>query len=95
MEDILFLACLLVVLIMNSNGTINIFPRSNTDNFSHKPNSEESEEYTNTILANRGKFASMNTAKAQMPWLDAITYEDIRKLISKDQFDKKHVSSLF
>ena len=63
-----------------------------------KPNDEQINKYTTTILKHKNLFTRGNhysTAKRYMPWLDAVLYEDLRNLSNKNNFTINHIKSIF
>ncbi len=62
--------------------------------FTNKPTKIEADLYTQQIIRNKNVFdTNLYEAKEKMPWIDAITYEDIRKLIRENNFNNKTILS--
>lgn len=54
--------------------------------FDARPNPEQIEEFTKQIQKNSHVIGkSLDNAKAKMPWMDAVTYEDLRHLANKGE----------
>jgi hypothetical protein len=57
--------------------------------FNARPNQQEIEEFAEQVKQNSGIIGkSLDTAKGKMPWMDAVTYEDLRHLANKGQLTK-------
>jgi hypothetical protein len=65
------------------------------DNFINKPTEKERIEYAKQIMNNKYTFEeNFYAAKNKMEWIDAITYEDVRKLIRENNFDENSIISI-
>lgn len=57
--------------------------------FNAKPTAKEVEMYTQQVEKHSGLIGkSLDSAKAKMPWMDAVTYEDLRHLADKGKLTK-------
>lgn len=90
-SDVLFL---IVILCIISYIYYNYSDRIR-DNFTDKPTEKERIEYAKQIMNNKHTFQeNFYTAKNKMEWMDAITYEDVRKLIRENNFNEKSIISI-
>jgi len=62
-----------------------------------KPSSDQIEDFTNKILQNKHVFVggSLNSARSAMPWVDAVIYEDVRRLVRNGSFTAAGIRGLF
>lgn len=69
---------------------------SNKDFLVARPNSNKREGMVKNIMAHKVLFekSDLNTAKYKMPWLDAITYEEVRSLILSNKFNAENIRRL-
>lgn len=58
-----------------------------------KPTGVEKEYMASDIINNKNLFISNNMSEVRqiLPWMDAITYEDVRKLIRHNDFNTASV----
>lgn len=63
----------------------------NTDGFESKPDAIHAEQMATSMLVNKDKFRTLRSAREYMPWIDAITYEDARRLIREGNFTKQNI----
>jgi hypothetical protein len=69
---------------------------SNCEGFGRKPTEMEINDKINQMLTYRETFdQSMYSARAKMPWMDAIIYEEGRMRLMNDQFDYKSLRNIF
>ena len=65
------------------------------DQFASRPTETQKQKFADDILANPVEFQSnMYAVKRKMPWIDAITYEDTRKLIRENNFNKDSILNI-
>lgn len=82
---------LLVVLLV----LVYCYKKSDRSAFTNKPSELDKQNYTNQILAHKQVFISdFYAVRKIMPWIDAITYEDVRNLIIQNNFNKKSILSV-
>lgn len=85
-NDILLIVCCIAVVYLVWSKCINT-----TDGFDNKPNAEQMESMSQTMLTHNDKFDRLDKARKYMPWIDAITFEDSRKLIRDGNFTKQNI----
>jgi hypothetical protein len=82
---------LLVVLLV----LVYCYKKSDRSAFTNKPSELDKQNYANQILSHKQVFSSdFYAAREIMQWIDAITYEDVRSLIIRNNFNKKSVLSV-
>ena len=85
----IFLSLILVLLLI-------IFINCSRESFESKPTEKQMKIFGEQIIDNKKLFnKSFYDTRGEMPWIDAITYEDVRSLISKNKFNKDNVKLLF
>jgi hypothetical protein len=86
---IALICCILVLLFLLMNC------KNKKDGFDSKPSELQKQKFTDEIIKNRSDFVSdMYSAREKMPWLDAITYEDVRNLIRENNFNKESILNI-
>lgn len=87
-NNTLSVACLLLLVLLY------IKCNDRKEFFETKPNSHDADKMSDIMLLNKDKFRKMTLAKKIMPWLDAITYEDSRRLIREGNFTKRNILTI-
>lgn len=89
--DILILIAIVAILLYLYYNTL----EESRAYFTGKPTASEKIIYVKQIVSNKLIFdEDLYTAKSIMPWIDAITYEDIRKLIRENNFNEETILSV-
>ncbi len=85
-NNVLTALCLFLVSLLFLKWNLN-----RSESFAAKPTAVEAEYMAETMSANKDKFQKLSDAKEHMPWLDAITFEDSRRLLSDGSFTKQNI----
>ena len=86
MSDTLFIVLLIVVVWLCCKKT---------EHFTGRLNEKQLNEYTELMLQNKSAVLdSMNACRKEMPWIDAVTYEDARALIREGKFNRENIRSI-
>ena len=64
------------------------------EGFDSKPSREQALRMAEQMSAHKDKFDSLDGARRHMPWIDAITYEDGRRLIRDGNFNKQNILNI-
>jgi hypothetical protein len=57
-----------------------------------KPNRQEQEKRANELVSNiKHVKDGLTNAKQVMPWIDPVTYEDVRKLLRQNNYNKSTI----
>lgn len=60
-----------------------------------KPNKQEQEKRANELILHSSSIKDgLTNAKQAMPWIDPITYEDARKLLRQDNYNKTSIMQI-
>lgn len=86
MLDNEILSIVLVVLLL-----MLLYKPKNTDGFDSKPERHQAEHMASQMMDNRERFRSLDNVRRTMPWMDAVTYEDSRRLILGGNFTKQNI----
>lgn len=87
-NNVLSVACVLLLVLLWLKCS------KNTDGFESKPNRAQADHMAEVMLSNQDKFRTLESAKEFMPWIDAITYEDCRRLIREGNFTKQNILTI-
>ncbi len=69
--------------------------KCNREGLVNKPNPIERENMVTQILNSKRVFGqSLNSARSELPWIDAVVYEDVRELISDNKFNKDQLNNI-
>lgn len=72
------------------------YENSRKESLVSKPSNDERDRMSREVMSNRQLFTNkhvMQDARLYMPWMDAITYEDLRKLIRDKKFTLKNIET--
>lgn len=65
------------------------------ESFESKPSPDQVEQFASEVERHKHLFdRGLYEARSAMPWIDAITYEDIRKLKINGDLNKENVSRI-
>lgn len=84
-NNVLAVGCMLLVMLLYIKCS------SNMDGFESKPTPEQANKMAEQMSSNKDKFNSLDRVRRHMPWMDAITYEDSRRLIQNGNFNKQNI----
>jgi hypothetical protein len=87
-NNVLAVACLLLLSLLWLKCS------KNTDGFESKPSQMQADHMADVMLSNKDEFRTLESAKKFMPWIDAITYEDCRRLIREGNFTKQNILTI-
>lgn len=62
-----------------------------TDGFESKPSAVVAEQMATQMMSSKNKFRDLEKLRQSLPWMDAITYEDGRRLIREGNFTKQNI----
>jgi len=86
--------CLIIILII----LIVVRLLSSREGLTNKPNEKERQQMVESVLQNKNLFGNtsdMLTTRNVLPWMDAISYEDLRKLYRHEKFTKSNINNIF
>lgn len=73
-----------------------IFANKKCENFQSKPNATEIQKYKSDIMSNKELFQNQTLRDVQkkLPWIDPITFEDVRHLANNNNFHHNTVEEI-
>lgn len=68
-----------------------------TESLTTRPNNEEKNGMISEVMKHADLFrnaGNLELARNEMPWMDAIVYEDLRRLMSRNKFNKSDIANV-
>lgn len=71
--------------------------RSDYEGFESKPTGSHKDSMVNQLFNNKNaiQHKTLPEIKKELPWMDVVTLEDSRKLLSEGQWTKEQLNKLF
>lgn len=63
-----------------------------------KPNKQQKKDMIREVMKNKKMFTNkyrMDDVKVKIPWMDAVSYEDLRRLYRTNKFTNSSVDNIF